>query len=126
LDAERPRRFRPVPADELIERHRDALAAFSAAVDRLVPVLEEIALAAVCDVLPTAHRLEVLGEMNEDWAWTLRIQRVFDADDRVLFDVALGADADLEDHLHEVGIDYLDLLLDVTGEDYYGTHEIGA
>lgn len=96
-----------MPADELIERHRGALAAFSAAVDRLVPVLEEMALAAVRDALPTAHRLEVLGEMTEDWAWTLRIQRVFDAD--------------LEDHLHEVGVDYLDLLLDVTGEDYFGT-----
>jgi hypothetical protein len=115
-----------VPADDLIERHRDALAAFSGAVDRLVPVLEEIAFAAVRDVLPTAHRLEVLGEMTEDWAWTLRIQRVFDADDSVLFDVAVGADTELEDHLHEVGVDYLDLLLDLTGEDYYGTHEIEA
>ena len=115
-----------MPADELIERHRGALAAFSAAVDRLVPVLEEIALAAVRDVLPTAHRLEVLGEMNEDWAWTLRIQRVVDADDRVLLDVAVGADADVEDHLHEVGVDYLDLLLDITGEDYFGTKVIEA
>jgi hypothetical protein len=115
-----------VPADELIGRHRIALAAFSAAVDRLVPVLEEIALAAVRDVLPTAHRLEVLGEMNEDWAWTLRIERVVDADDRVLFDVAAGADVDLDDHMHEVGVDYLDPLLDVTGEDYFGTNVIEA
>jgi hypothetical protein len=80
----------------------------------------------VRDVLPTAHRLEVLGEMNEDWAWTLRIQRVLDAGDRVLFDVAVGADADVEDHLHEVGVDYLDLLLDITGEDYFGTKVIEA
>jgi hypothetical protein len=114
----------PVPPAELIERHRAALANFSAVVDQLVPVLEEIALATVRDLFPTAHRLEVLGEMNEDWAWTLRIQRVLDADGAVLFDVAVGADADLEDHVHEVGVDYLDLLLEVTGEDYFGTHEI--
>ena len=122
----RPLRSFCVPADELIERHRATVAGLTAAGGRLRPVLEAIAVAAVQDVVPAAARLEVLGEMNEDWAWTLRIQRVFDADDRVLFDIAVGADADLEDHLHEVGVDYLDLLLDVTGEDYVGTKVIEA
>lgn len=115
-----------IPADELIERHRAAVAGFTAAVGRLRPVLEAIAVAAVQDVVPAAARLEVLGEMNEDWAWTLRIQRVLDVDGAVLFDSAIGGAAGLEDHLHEVGIDYLDLLLQISGEDYLGRHEIVA
>jgi hypothetical protein len=79
----------------------------------------------VRDALPTAERLEVLGEMNEDWAWTLRIQRVIDADGAVLFDIKAGAaDRDVEDLIDEVGVDYLDLLLEITGEDYFGRHEI--
>lgn len=113
-----------MPAQDLIARHRDALAGFTAVVDRLVPVLEAIAVATVRDALPTAARLEVLGEMNEDWAWTLRIQRVLDEDRTVLFNLATGADAVLEDLIHEVGVDYLDLLLEITGEDYFGRHEI--
>lgn len=117
-------RFRLVPSEELIDRHREARAAFSAAVERLVSVLEEIAVAAVRDALPTAERLEVVGEMNEDWAWTLRIQRVLDATGAVIFDIQEGADAHVEDHIHEVGVDYLDLLLEVSGEDYLGTQEI--
>lgn len=120
------RRFWRVPAGELIERHRDALANFSAAIERLAPLLEEITIATVRDALPTAHRLEVLGEMNEDWAWTLRIQRVLDAAGTVLFDIDTGAEADVEDHIHEVGVDYLDLLLEITGEDYFGRQEIEA
>lgn len=82
-----------MPADKLIERHRARVPPFSAVVNGLVPVLEEIALAAVSDLLPTAHRLEMLGVLNGDWAWTLRIQHVLDADHRVPFDVAVGADA---------------------------------
>jgi hypothetical protein len=113
-----------VPADELLERHRAALADFTAATEHLAPVLREIAVATIQDVFPTARRLEVLGEMNEDWAWTLRIQRVLDAGGGVLFDVGVGADSGVEDLVHEVGVDYLDLLLDVTGEDYFGTHAI--
>lgn len=115
-----------MPADELIERHRAAVAGFTSAVGRLRPVLEAIAVAAVRDVVPTAARLEVLGEMNEDWAWTLRIQRVLDVDGAVLFDGAVGGAAELEDHLHEVGFDYLDLLLQISGEEYLGRHEIEA
>lgn len=113
-----------MPPDELIDRHSRSRDEFSAAVERLVPVLEEIAIATVRDALPTAQRLEVLGEMNDDWAWTLRIQRVLDVDGTVLFDVAAGADDDLADLIHDVGIEYLDLLLEITGEDYFGCCEI--
>jgi hypothetical protein len=118
--------LRVVPADELIERHRATLAEFSAAVDRLVSSLRAIALATVRDALPSAERLEVLGEMNEDWAWTLRIQRVLDSGGNVLFDMGAGANPEVEDLIHEVGIDYLDLLLEITGEDYFGTNVIQA
>jgi hypothetical protein len=115
-----------VPSDELLERHRQACDEFAAAAERLVPVLEEIAIATVRDALPAARRLEVLGEMNEDWAWTLRVQRVLDVDGTALFDIAAGGDDELEDLMHEVGVDYLDMLLEITGEVYFGHQEIEA
>ncbi len=49
---------------------------------------------------------------------------MFDADGSVLYDDAAGAGDDLEDLIHEVGIEYLDLLLEITGEDYFGWHDI--
>lgn len=96
------------------QRHADAVA-------ELVPLLVEVALATVAKVLPGADTLETEGEMNEDWAFTLRIQRVLDADGDVLYDVGVGHDdPEVETTIDEVGVDYLDLLLDVTGEDYLG------
>jgi hypothetical protein len=38
-----------------------------------------MALATIADVLPSAELLETRGEMNEDWLFTLRIQRVLDS-----------------------------------------------
>jgi hypothetical protein len=44
----------------------------------------------------------------------------------VLFDVAQGADRAVEDAIDEVGTEYLDLLLDLTGDAYMGHHELIA
>lgn len=100
--------------DAAQQRHTDAVA-------ELVPLLVEMALATVADVLPGADRLETEGEMNEDWAFTLRIQRVLDADGNVLYDIGAGHDdPEVEAAIDEVGFDYLDLLLDITGEEYLG------
>lgn len=100
--------------DAAQRRHTEAVA-------ELVPLLVEMALATVSEVLPAADSLETAGEMNEDWAFTLRIQRVLDADGRVLYDVSSGHDdPEVETTIDEVGLDYLDLLLDITGEEYLG------
>ena len=78
-----------MPSADLIARHREALDVYSAAVAFLTPLLEEMAVAEVRDVLPAANQIQVLGEMNEDWAWRLRIQRVLDAKGNVQFDTHL-------------------------------------
>jgi hypothetical protein len=59
--------------------------------------------------------------MNEDWAFTLRIQRVRDREGRVLYGAGEGhEDPVVEDTVDQVGVDYLDLLLDLTGDQYLG------
>jgi hypothetical protein len=100
--------------DAAQQRHTDAVA-------ELVPLLVEMAMATVAEALPGADKLETEGEMNEDWAFTLRIQRVLDADGDVLYAIGAGHDDPVvETTIDEVGIEYLDLLLDLTGEDYLG------
>lgn len=47
-------------------------------------------------------------------------------DGRVLYDAAVVADDDVEDMVGEVGIEYLDVLLDLTGDDFMGTKSIEA
>lgn len=100
---------------------------YRSTVAQLVPVLEAMALDNIGDILPGAHRLEVEGRINEDWIPTLRIQRVVDEGGAVLFDVATGhGDERVEEMIDEVGVEYLDLLLDLTGDDYMGHREVDA
>ena len=96
------------------KRHTDAVA-------ELVPLLVQMALASVAEVLPGADALVTNGEMNEDWAFTLRIQRVLDADAAVLYDVSEShGDSEVEATIDSVGVDYLDLLMYLTGDEYFG------
>jgi hypothetical protein len=96
------------------QRHADARAG-------LVPLLIEMALTTVAEALPGATVLKTEGEMNEDWLFTLRIQRVLDADGAVLYDVGVGHDdPEVETRIDEGGFEYLDLLLNLTGDDYLG------
>jgi len=116
------------PAEEIAVPEPSLTAAFDAAQQRhteavteLALLLVEMALATVAEALPGADTLETEGEMNEDWAFTLRIQRVLDTDGGVLYDVGVGhGDPVVESTIDEVGFDYLDLLLDLTGEEYIG------
>jgi hypothetical protein len=110
-----------MPSPELIAAFDAAGERHSVAVADLVPLLIEMALATVADVLPGAEVFETEGEMNEDWICTLRIQRVLDAGGVVLYDIDLGHDdPQVEHRIDEVGVEYLDLLLDLTGDDYLG------
>ncbi len=109
----------------LLDALRAANARHAAAVAEFIPLLIGVALATIGDVLPGAEVLETKGEMNEDWAFTLRIQRVLDRDGTVLYDVTVGDDdRRVEDTVDTVEHEYLDVLLDLTGEDYFGFQEI--
>lgn len=91
------------------------------AVDGLVPLLVRIALARVEDVLPTAFELEAEGRFTEDWIRTLHILRILDRNGTVLFDVVAGhRDRQVENAVDEVNSEYLDFLLDLTGDTYMG------
>jgi hypothetical protein len=73
-------------------------------------------------VLPAATSAVVFGAMNDDGALVLRIRRVLDAHGAVLFDVTVGAEREIEDVIDEVDVEYLDMLLDLTGTRYMGEH----
>lgn len=114
-----------MPEPSLIEAFTAAQQRHTEVVAELVPLLVEMAVATVAEVLPGAVDLETEGEMHEDWAFTLRIQRVLDADGGVLYDVSTGHDdSEVETTIDEVGFDYLDVLLDLTGDDYLGRQTI--
>lgn len=116
-----------MPSGELMEAFDRARAAHTAATQALVPILASMALETARDVLPGASGLEVVGELNEDWLQTLRIQRVLDDGGVVLFDIAVGHDdMAVESAIDEINIEYLDLLIDLTGDDFMGEQTIDA
>ena len=91
----------------------------------LAELAERLAIETLVDVLPGAAVVEVHGEFNEDWLRTLRIRRVLSADGTVLFDVEEGHDdPQVEAAIDEVNSEYLDLLLDLTGDTYMGASAI--
>lgn len=94
---------------------------YRAAASEMTPLLVQMALGSVSAVLYGARTIEVEGSFTEDWIRTLRIKRVLDEDDAVLYDVELGhADRQVEDVIDEVNSEYLDFLLDLTGDTYMG------
>lgn len=116
-----------MPEPSLIAAFEAAQRRNTAAAAELVPLLVEMAIATVAEVLPGADALETEGEMNEDWVFTLRIQRVLDAAGEGLYDVSVGhEDSEVETTIDEVGVDYLDLLLDLTGDEYLGRKTMTA
>lgn len=94
----------------------------------LAALSERLAIETLADVLPGASVIEVRGEFNEDWLRTLRIRRVLSADGAVLFDVEHGHDDPrVEAAIDDVNTEYLDLLLELTGDAHMGpsTIELG-
>ena len=91
----------------------------------LAGLSERLAVETLVDVLPGASVVEVHGEFNEDWLRTLRVRRVLTADGTVLFDVADGHDDPrVEVAIDDVNTEYLDQLLDLTGDTYMGASTI--
>ncbi|MCU1497578.1 MAG: hypothetical protein JWM47_1531 [Acidimicrobiales bacterium] len=110
-----------MPSPSLIEAFDKASERHGAAVAELVALLVEMALATIADVLPGAEVLETRGEMNEDWIFTLRIQRVLGSNEEVLYARSTGhEDHHVEQTIDTVDSDLLDVLLDLTGDAYLG------
>jgi len=80
-----------------------------------------MAIETLVDVLHKSTAIEALGELNEDWVPTLRVQRVLGADSAVLFDVETShPDRSVEDAVDAVNVEYLDVLIELTGDEYMG------
>ena len=92
--------------------------------ERLAVMTQEFAEHRVVAVLPAATTLELNGSFNEDWLRVLRIERVLDRAGRVLYDAAAGGTDAVETVIDEVNTEYLDLLMDLTGDAYLGRHEV--
>lgn len=101
-----------------------ALARYTADAERLAGLAEQLAMAEVRALLPGAAVVVVHGWMNEDWLKVLRVRTARSATGEVLFDVEAGGEPETEDALHEIGTELLDLLVDLTGDAYMGTHEM--
>ncbi|MCZ7525812.1 MAG: hypothetical protein M5U14_05120 [Acidimicrobiia bacterium] len=92
---------------------------------QLAAVVPQVAFGRLTAVLPGASTLQVEGSFNEDWLRVLRIHRVLDESGAVLFDAAESHDRRaVEEAIDEVNTEYLDLLMDLTGDAYMGSHEI--
>ena len=91
----------------------------------LAELTERLAVKTLAGALPGASVVEVHGGFNEDWLRTLRIRRVLTADGTVLFDVEEGHDhPQVEAAIDDVNTEYLDLLLDLTGDTHVGASTI--
>lgn len=98
---------------------------YSSIGQRLAPLARRMAFETVAGVLPGTHTIRVHGWMNDDWLRVLRVRRVLDADGGVLFDVDEGHDdAAVEEAIDLAGSEYLDLLMDLTGDGSLGSHEL--
>ncbi len=114
-----------MPGETLTRDYERAHDERQRAIAALIPLLVRMALESVAEVLPGTQRLEVYGEVNEDWVPILRIQRVLGAEAMVLFDVAAGHDERaVEDVIDDVNSEYLDVLLDLSGDDFMGAQTI--
>jgi hypothetical protein len=114
-----------MPNQDLVAEFRRTREQWDSRGQALGPLAERLAFQTVADVLPGAAVIEVRGEINEDLLRILRIQRVLSPAGEVLFDVAEGHDdRRVEDAIDEVDADYLDLLLDLTGDLYMGNHTL--
>jgi hypothetical protein len=84
----------------------------------------EWAFESIAEALPGTKEIVVRGEINEDWIPRLRVQRVADANGGVLFDVESAHDPGVGATIDGVNAEYLDVLVELTGEDFLGTTTI--
>ena len=91
----------------------------------LAELSERLTIETLTDLLPGVSVVEVHGKLNEDWLRILRVRRVLAADGAVVFDAEEGhEEARVEEAIDEVNSEYLDLLLDLTGDTFMGSSAI--
>ena len=114
-----------MPSPDLVAEFKLTRDQWDALGQALAPLAERLAVETVADALPEAKVIEVRGEINEDWLRILRIQRVLSVTGEVLFDATEGHNERwVEDAVDEANAEYLDLLLDLTGDLYMGNSAI--
>jgi hypothetical protein len=114
-----------MPSGEVTGAYREARERHENARREFVHVLERMAVETIAEVLPGASLIEAVGELNEDWVPTLRVLRVLRPPGEILFDVEAHVDRNVEDAVDVVNVEYLDVLIDLTGDDYMGSATIG-
>lgn len=111
-----------MPDSELEVGYSQAVRLHQVALSRLVVLLRRMAMETLGDVMPGVSTVIALGEFSEDWIPRLRIQRILDAEGRVVFDADVGhPDRDIEDAVDFVDTEYLDVLIDLAPDDYFGS-----
>lgn len=111
-----------MPTPEQATEYRAGRERYDTAADELREQLVRMALTTLAEVLPGADSIDALGTYNEDLIPTLRIQRVRSAEGEVVFDVDRGhPNRAVEDAVDRVDIEYLEVLIDITGNRYMGT-----
>jgi flavin-dependent dehydrogenase len=111
-----------MPNRLLSDAYRESRERYEIARREFVQLLERMVVETLARVLPKMHVIEVLGQFNEDWIPILRVQRVLDASGDVLFDAKEGqADRAVEDAVDTVDMEYLDVLIDLTGDEFMGS-----
>lgn len=110
-----------MPTPEMVSEYRAARERYDSAAVDLQDQLLRIALLTLADVLPGTASIDAVGSHDEDLIPTLRIQRVRSVEGEVLFDVDSGHPTRaVEDAVDRVDIEYLDVLIDLTGDRYMG------
>lgn len=110
-----------MPTPEMVSEYRAARERHDTAAVDLQDQLVRMALLTLADVLPGTASIDAVGSYDEDLIPTLRIQRVRSVEGEVLFDVDRGHPTRaVEDAVDRVDIEYLDVLIDLTGDRYIG------
>lgn len=114
-----------MPDADLIAEFRKQRDEWDGLGQMLAATAERLAIETIVDALPNAATVELFGEFNEDWLRILRIRQVRSSTAEVLFDVAEGHDDPrVEAAVDEANFEYLDLLLDLTGDLHMGRSSI--
>lgn len=114
-----------MPDLDLMAEFRQKRDEWDALGQTLAAMAERLAIATIVDVIPSAATVELFGEFNEDLLRILRIRRIRSSTGELLFDVAEGHDDPrVEAAVDEANYEYLDLLLDLTGDIHMGRSSI--